>query len=146
MGELVPNAPDGVDRLTHLLDASEIISPSSPEYLANTQTWSPSKDKHPKFVLRPSTLESLSKVVAYLSDSDLHYKARSQGFGSASAADVLISLSAFDNFEFNEEEEYVMLGAGGSWKGYYDRMQDVAPGWSSKRPPFPRLQVDVHEN
>ncbi len=124
------NNVDRFAQLSSLLSPAEIISPSSPDYVANTETWSSAKDKHPRIVLRPTTIESLSKVIKYLSETDLEYKVRSQGYGSASASDVLISLSAFDDFEFHEKDEYVLLGAGANWGSYYDRMHTVAPGWS----------------
>lgn len=117
--------------LSQLVDPSEVLARSSTDYVANTQTWSTAKDKNPRLVVRPTTVESLSRIVTYLSKTDLDYKVRSQGFGSASAADVLISLSAFNDFEFNKREEYVILGAGGNWRGYYDRMETVAPDWTS---------------
>ena len=117
--------------LSQLVDPTEVLAASSTDYLANTQTWSTAKDKKPRLVLRPTTTESLSKIVAYLHKTDLNYKVRSQGFGSASATDVLISLSAFNDFEFNKETESVILGAGGTWRGYYDRMEAIAPDWTS---------------
>lgn len=121
--------------LVQLVDSSEVIAATSADYVSNTQGWSTSRDKKPRLVLRPKSVASLSGIVAFLSKRDLDYKVRSQGFGSASATDVLISLSAFDDFEFNKDEEYVMLGAGGSWAGYYDRMEAVAPDWTSLLPP-----------
>ncbi|KAK5106680.1 hypothetical protein LTS08_000801 [Lithohypha guttulata] len=116
--------------LVQLVDPSEVIAATHADYISNTQAWSTSRDKKPRLVLRPKSVASLSGIVAFLSKRDLDYKVRSQGFGSASATDVLISLSAFDDFEFNKEEEYVILGAGGSWAGYYDRMDAVAPDWT----------------
>lgn len=117
--------------LSQLVDPTEILAVGSESYVDNTQTWDTARDKKPKLVLRPRSIASLSGIVAYLSTKDLDYKVRGHGFGSASATDVLISMSAFDDFEFNKEEEYVILGAGGKWKGYYDRMEEVAPGWTS---------------
>lgn len=116
-------------KLCHLVESSEIIAAKSPEYINNTEPWSSVKDKHPRLVLRPKTLNSLSQVVKFLSTTTLEYKVRSGGYGSSSATDVLISLSSFDDFESNEDEKYVILGAGGSWRSYYQRMEKVAPSW-----------------
>ena len=127
--------------LSQLVDPAEVLTSSSPNYISNTQTWSTAKDKKPRLVLRPTTIESLSKIISYLQNTNLNYAVRSQGFGSASAKDVLISLSAFNDFEFNKEEEFVILGAGGNWRGYYDRMEAVAPDWTSMQPPLPNLTV-----
>lgn len=118
--------------LSQLVEQSEILQISSPDYLENTQTWSVSKDKKPRLVLRPISIESLSRIVTYLSHKDLDYRVRSQGYGSSSATDVLISLSAFNDFEFNREDESVLLGSGGNWEGYYERMHAVAPDWTSQ--------------
>lgn len=116
--------------LSQLVDPSEVLAASSVDYIANTQTWSTAKDKKPRLVLRPTTTESLTKIVKYLHNTNLDYKVRSRGFGSASATDVLISLTAFDDFEFNKEGEYVILGAGGTWRGYYDRMEAATQDWT----------------
>lgn len=118
--------------LSELVDPSEILTAADANYIANTQPWSTGQDKDPRLVLRPANVESLSKIVQFLSETDLDYQVRSQGYGSASARDVLISLSAFNNFEFNKEGEYVLLGSGSTWRHYYDHMQAVAPDWTSK--------------
>lgn len=138
MGDASDIAKDVLDgellELSKLVEASEIVAASSPDYVANTQTWSTSKDKHPRLVLRPKNVESLSRVISFLYKSELDYKVRSQGFGSASAHDVVISMSAFDDFEFNKEEEYVMLGTGANWSNYLDRMEAITTEWTSKYP------------
>lgn len=118
--------------LSKLVNPAEIVEVSSPEYIAHTQPWSASKDRKPRLVLRPTSIASLSGIVSFLSDKELDYKVRCQGFGSSSATDVVISLAAFDNFEINREGEYVLLGAGGSWSTYYENMHAVAPDWTSK--------------
>lgn len=118
--------------LSKIVDSSEIIAATSAEYADNAEPWSAAKDKHPRLVLRPNTVESLSKMVTYLANTELDYKVRSCGFGSSSATDVLISLSAFDDFEFNQEEKYVILGTGNHWRSYYERMDKVVKDWASK--------------
>lgn len=120
--------------LSKLVSSEEILAINSPNYLSNIQPWSTGKDKQPKLVLRPRSIDSLSKIVTFLSDTNLDYAVRTSGFGSASASDVLISLSALDDFEFDLEGEYVLLGAGSTWKAYYDKMAEVAPEWSGMCP------------
>lgn len=52
---------------------------------------------------------------------------RSSGYGSASARDVLISMAAFDEFDFDRDSEVLTLGAGLLWRNYYEKMEQVAP-------------------
>jgi len=115
--------------LKSLLSESEVISPSSALYKSETSTWAAQKNLHPHLVVRPSSIESLAKVLAFLSTTNLDMAIRSSGFGSASAKDVLISMAAFDDFEFDKEDEVVTLGAGQLWRDYYAKMERVAPDY-----------------
>ena len=124
------NSP-ATEHLTTLLSPSEVISPSSPDYASESTPWAAQKDLHPKLIVRPSTAESLSKVLKYLSSTTLDFVVRSQGYGSASAKDVLVSLLAFNEFEWDRENEVVYLGAGCRWSEYYQRMAEAAPEYSS---------------
>ena len=81
-------------------------------------------------------VESLSKALSYLSKTDLDLAVRSQGVGSASAKDVLISMTAFDDVDFDRENEVVTVGAGQSWGEYYEKMDRIAPEYASKASPF----------
>lgn len=65
--------------------------------------------------------------MAYLSTTDLDIGVRSSGYGSASARDVLISMSAFDEFEFDKDKEILTIGAGQPWRDYYEKMEKIAP-------------------
>ena len=74
---------------------------------------------------------------------DQHTEYPRPGFGNASASDVVLSLSAFDDCSFHNDtpgDEHVILGAGGAWRGYYERMEKVAPKWTSKS----SLQLTTH--
>ncbi|KAF2095483.1 FAD-binding domain-containing protein [Rhizodiscina lignyota] len=116
--------------LNILVGADEIITKSHPAYAEESSTWSANKNKHPTLIIRPKSLESLSNVLRELAVTELGIGIRSSGFGNASAKDVLISLSAFDQFEFDREGEFVILGAGQSWQDYYEKMEKVAPDYT----------------
>ena len=122
-----------VDPLLHiksLLSPEEIIEPSSASFHAESVTWAAQKNLHPRLVIRPTSVESLSTALAYLSNSTLEFGVRSQGFGSSSAKDVLISMTAFDRFDFDRENEVVTVGAGQTWEEYYKKMEQVAPEYN----------------
>ena len=113
-----------------LLDANEIIEPSSPSYRTESLTWAAQKDLHPRLVVRPRTLSSLVKTIVFLSQTRLDFAVRSQGFGSSSAKDVLISMTGFDSFHFDRDNEVVTIGAGQTWEEYYKKMENVAPEYA----------------
>lgn len=115
--------------LQSTFSGDEIIKPSDPTYAAETLTWAKQKDLHPKLVLRPRDVDSLQKAVGILSKSDLEWNVRSQGYGSSSAKDVLLSMTAFDDFKWDAENEVVYLGAGQTWRDYYRKMEEVAPDY-----------------
>jgi FAD/FMN-containing dehydrogenase len=118
-------------QLTHLkslLTRSEIVHTDSASYVAESLPWALNRDESPSLVIRPTSLSTLSTVIAYLTtDSTLDFSVRSQGYGSASAQDVLISLSAFDEFSLDKESNTLILGAGQPWSEYYRKMEEVAP-------------------
>jgi len=72
----------------------------------------------------------LSHILAYLSKTSLDFAVRSQGFGSSSAKDVLISMTAFNGFEFDRENKVVTVGAGQTWESYYIKMEEMAPEYA----------------
>jgi FAD/FMN-containing dehydrogenase len=124
-----------LEHLRSLVRPDEYIPPSSPLYAVESSTWSLAKQRHPRLVIRPSTVESLASCIKYLASTELHWKVRSQGFGSSSANDVLVSLTAFDQFSFQQEDDQkgiVILGAGQCWGDYYRKMEETAPGWSGE--------------
>lgn len=123
-------ASDALAHLKLLVDLEEIIEPSSPSYRAESLTWAAQKNLQPRLVIRPKSLKSLSDTLAYLSTTPLDFAVRSQGFGSSSAKDVLISMTAFDEFKFDRENEVVVVGAGQTWEDYYKKMEAVAPDYA----------------
>ena len=133
-------AVDPLLHITSLLHADEIIEPLSPSYRSESLTWAAQKDRHPRLVLRPKTVKSLSTILAYLSTTPLEFAVRSQGFGSSSAKDVLISMTAFDGFDFDRENEIVTVGAGQTWEDYYKKMEQVAPEYNGTLIPLKRFE------
>ncbi|KAJ5960795.1 uncharacterized protein N7479_007945 [Penicillium vulpinum] len=110
------------------LSSSEIIYPNSPFYRPESSTWALQKDLKPKIIARPCTPSSLAALLSFLSNSNLDWAVRSTGVGSSSASDVLISLSAFDQFEYNAEDQTVIIGAGQSWGQVDRKIEESAPG------------------
>ena len=125
---------DSRAKLASLLSPDELIEPDSPSYTAESTTWASQQNRHPAIVVRPKTVEALSRVLVYLNNTDLELDVRSQGYGNASSKDVLISTSAFDQVHIDEAERVVTLGAGQRWSNYYDKMQEIAPDWTSMPP------------
>ncbi|KAF1813612.1 FAD-binding domain-containing protein [Eremomyces bilateralis CBS 781.70] len=125
--------------ITTILSADEVIHPSSEDaFVTETKTWSAGANRKPGLVVRPANLTSLQKIVKYLCDSDLEFAVRSTGTGDATAQDVVISLSAFDDVQFDEEKMEVLLGAGQEWGSVYPKFKDIAPGYAvpGARQPF----------
>ncbi len=121
-----------IHHLRSILSPEEIILPSSDRYRAESLPWAAQKDQKPALVIRPVTVDSLSKALGYLSKTDLDLGIRSQGVGSASAKDVLISMTAFNGVEFDRQNEVVTVGAGQSWGEYYEKMDKIAPDYASE--------------
>ncbi|KAE8153232.1 hypothetical protein BDV25DRAFT_127423 [Aspergillus avenaceus] len=69
---------------------------------------------------------SLSATIAYLHSTTLGFATYSHGFMSASAKDVLVNTSAFDDFHFNEESETVTIRAGRTWAEVHTKLEDTA--------------------
>ncbi|RDW63189.1 FAD-binding oxidoreductase [Aspergillus mulundensis] len=127
-----PRPALAADPLTilHDLHASELILPDSPSYQSSIQTWAVQKQQHPRLVVRPASLTSLSKLIAHLYTTDLDFAIYGQGFSSASARDVVVNMSAFDDFYFDPAAETVTLGAGQTWGDIYGKLRKVAPGYA----------------
>ncbi|KAF2740985.1 cysteine desulfurase [Polyplosphaeria fusca] len=119
-----------MDKVRAALSADEIIEPSSPNYSKESIVWSAHKFKNPKIIARPKTIESLSRLLKVLNNTDLDINVRCGGCGSASARDVLISMSAFDGFEFDKDSETVTVGAGQLWRSVDANVEKFAPGYS----------------
>ncbi|EXJ74750.1 uncharacterized protein A1O5_01445 [Cladophialophora psammophila CBS 110553] len=124
---MADSVTEQLEHLRSLLSKSEVILPSSELYESHTSTWAAQKNLYPRLVVRPSSTQSLSKVLRYLSNTDLDMAVRSSGYGSASARDVVINMESFDEFDYDKENEVLTLGAGQLWRDYYNKMEREAP-------------------
>lgn len=125
-------AENEIKDLRALLAPDETLTSESPDFIDNSRPFAKHKDENPRLVVRPKSLESLSKAVRFLGQSSLDFKVRSRGFGSASAKDVILSMAAFDKFEFDREKEELILGTGQRWEDYYTKMEKTAPDYSGR--------------
>lgn len=64
--------------LTSLISKSEVITPGDPSYEAESNTWSTSRNLHPKVVVRPATVQSVSRVLKFLGQSSLDFDVRNR--------------------------------------------------------------------
>jgi FAD/FMN-containing dehydrogenase len=119
-----------IQELADSLSLDEVITPSSQLYAELTRTWAAQKNLKPHLVVRPKDLNSLSRVIAFLGTSDLDFAVRCAGMGSTSARDVLVSMSAFDGFEFDRQSETITIGAGQTWAEVDNKMDELAPGYA----------------
>lgn len=121
-----------MEKVRAVLSLDEIVDPSSPNYSKESQVWAAHRNLHPQLVARPKSSESLSKLLKTLNETDVEFNVRSGGCGSASSKGVLISMSAFDEFSFNKEEETVIVGAGQLWRHVDEKVEKFAPGYSGR--------------
>ncbi|GKZ57719.1 hypothetical protein AnigIFM49718_003053 [Aspergillus niger] len=122
-------AEDQFSILESLLRPDEIIRPTSPTYHSSIQTWAAQKQLKPRIVLRPTSIDSLSKTITHLYSTNLDFAIYGHGFMSASAKDVLVNMSAFDGFHFDRHSELATIGAGQTWSDVYRKLGDVAPNY-----------------
>ena len=120
-----------VAKLQALLSPEEVVSQKSPAYKEESKTWAIQADKHPSIVVIPKTLETLRKVITYANSTNLDIGIRCTGIGSATAKDVLISLSAFKSFSFDPHEETITFGAGHCWGEIDEKMEEQASGYAA---------------
>ncbi|KAL2822106.1 FAD-binding domain-containing protein [Aspergillus granulosus] len=118
-----------LSNLQSLVDINEIITPDSPEYLTRSRTWAYQKQLSPRLIVRPTSVKSLSKVIAYLYSTKLDFAIYGHGFMSTSAKDVLVNTSAYDEFHFDPHSELVTVGAGQTWAEVYRKLEEEAPGY-----------------
>ena len=124
-----------MDAITSLLRDTEILLPGSDAYIEESRTWAAQKNLSPKLVARPADIETLSKLVAALSKTDLDFAIRCGGVGSVSARDVLVSLACFRDFEFDRSSETIVMGAGQTWGEVDEKMAKEAPGYAGESSP-----------
>ncbi|KAK4500061.1 hypothetical protein PRZ48_008247 [Zasmidium cellare] len=119
-----------LETLKSLLSSSEVLTKDDDAYHTESLVWAQQAYQNPTLVIRPNSLESLSKAVKFLAESSLDWQVKTGGAGGASATDVVLSTRAFNETRFVRGEEVVYLGAGALWGEYYEAMERVAPGWT----------------
>ena len=122
-------AAEQLDELRALVSTSEIIERDAPGYKESSAPWSTWADQKPTLVVQPTSIDSMSKVVKLLYDSDLDFAIRNTGTGSVSAKDVILSTHGFKSFDFDEQMEILTIGSGFSWGEVDNLMEKNAPGW-----------------
>ena len=122
-------ASEKLDQLRSFLSGSEIIERDAPGYSDQAAPWSVWADQRPPLVVQPTSLESMSKVVKYLYDSDLDFAIRNTGTGSVSARDVILSTHSFKDFSFDKQSESVTVGSGYAWGEVDILMEKHAPDY-----------------
>ncbi|KAF4556461.1 FAD-binding domain-containing protein 55 [Elsinoe fawcettii] len=119
-----------LDKLRGLLSADEVLEQGSSEYNLQAKPWSVHADQHPQLVVTPKSLDTLSKIVKYLYESELDFAVRNTGTGSVSARDVILSTHGFKSFDYDKTGNTLTIGAGLDW-GEVDRwMTENVPGHS----------------
>jgi FAD/FMN-containing dehydrogenase len=134
-----------MDQIRAILTAEEIIERTDPRYKKESQVWSAHKDLHPQFLARPANTTSLCRLLKALNETDLDFNVRGGGCGSASARDVLITMTAFSDFEFHkgetESDAYAIVGAGLLWRDVDQKMEELAPGYVVSPPPIRHIHT-----
>jgi FAD/FMN-containing dehydrogenase len=122
-------ATQKLDELRSLVSSSEIIERDAPGYKDAAAPWSVWADQRPPLVVQPTSIESMSKVVKFLYDSDLDFAIRSTGTGSVSAKDVIISTHGFKEFKLDLQSETAIVGSGYDWGAVDALMEKQAPDY-----------------
>ncbi|KAE8152546.1 hypothetical protein BDV25DRAFT_61515 [Aspergillus avenaceus] len=110
--------------LRSFLHDHEIITPASPSYRTSADTWSAQKYSSPRLVIRPTSIDTLRNTIAYLYTTDLDIAIYGHGFSSASAGDVVVNMSAFDEFHLDAQSK-LTIGAGQTWADVYKKLGEV---------------------
>ncbi|MCJ1475957.1 hypothetical protein MMC13_004621 [Lambiella insularis] len=126
----MPSPIEAMTMSEAVLSPNEIIDASSPLYLSETRCWSEQKYLKPAVVLRPKSVPALQRVVQALYDSQLDFAVRCNGVGSSSAEDVVLSMRAFNGFEFDPVAETITIGAGQTFGDVERKMEELAPGYA----------------
>lgn len=115
--------------LRSLVSPSEVIERDDAGYIEAAAPWSVWADQKPPLVVQPTSLDSMSKVVKFLYDSNLDFAIRNTGTGSVSAKDVILSTHGFVDFTFDKDSETVLVGSGHDWGTVDRKMEEQAPGY-----------------
>lgn len=120
-----------IEQILSQLSPEEIVAPDSPDYVTQSVTWAVQANKHPKVVVVPKTVKSLSGIISQANKTSLDIAVRCTGIGNASTADILVSLSEFKSFSFNSKNETITFGAGHNWGEIDDKVAEQAPGYAA---------------
>lgn len=71
-------------------------------------------------------------MLPYLYDSLIEFAVRSGGIGNASARDVILSMTAFDQLVFDSVAEILTVGAGMLWGEVEKELDKVAKGYAGQ--------------
>ncbi|CEJ86181.1 hypothetical protein VHEMI04031 [[Torrubiella] hemipterigena] len=129
--------------LYSILSADEIITAKSnvAEYNRLTSFWDAQNNLSPPIVCAPKTIQSLSVALKYLYSTELDIGIRGNGYRSPPVKDVLVSLTHFDDFVFNADEETVTAGAGQQWTSVFEKIDEVAPEYTVVGTRTPSISV-----
>jgi len=125
---------DEIHSLRSLVLPDEIVAQGTPQYGEESLTWNAERIEKTHLLLRPKSVDHLSKIMAFLGKSNLDFAVRSLGFGNASAKDVLVSLKEFNDFEWDGEKKIATVGVGQSWVDVYRKMEKVASDYAGILP------------
>jgi FAD binding domain len=118
-----------INALKGILPPKAIINSSSSKYENESRCWALQKNLHPALVLRPESIEQLQATIEYLYNSDLDFAIRSGGVGGSSSKAIVTSLSAFDDFAYDDHTKTVIVGAGQTWGTVVAKLEEVAPDY-----------------
>ncbi|KAH8919340.1 FAD-binding domain-containing protein [Atractiella rhizophila] len=113
----------------HLQPAS-ILLPNSPEFASYTTQWSLDQSTvQSNLVLVPKDQVELSTTIKLLYDSPFSFSVRSGGIAGSQNVDIVLSMKAFDGFEWDEKEKTVLVEGGQNWRTVYQKMEKFAPDY-----------------
>lgn len=84
-------------------------------------------------MLRPKSLETLQLLLPYIYNAPaIDFAIRSGGVGNASARDIVLSMTAFDEVDFDPETDIITVGAGLLWGEVEKKMEIIANGYAGE--------------
>ncbi|KAI1113083.1 putative FAD-binding oxidoreductase [Nemania sp. NC0429] len=126
-------AADGMrgGTLCRYLDDSmhiEVVRPNEADYEAlRTENWAQTAWQMPTCIVRPRSIKHLQEVIPRLVASNISFTVRSGGHCPHAGAGnidngILIDMSYFDHFGYDEQKEVVEIGTGLRWGEVYAQL------------------------